>query len=267
MRPVKNNFKMNSSGTLDYFYTLKKRDSLGTSYLFVGDNQSLVYDIIKLISCCNDAHPCDSCWDCLMIDKRKHPNMHIVKPEYLTTTIDAVHQGIRFLTLKGFGLGKKILIIEDGDSLNKEAASAFLKTLEEPPKNSFIAICVSKIEGVLPTIISRCRKIFFPSSAADIDVSSAGAVGDFLRGDEVGFSDRKQFISFLWTFILLLHGSLVSRISGQNNQLPAGFEYEIILGQKSPQQIQNALNGALTMYGARKSVNINLALNLIRMKL
>jgi len=255
------------SDTLNYFHTLKRQSCLGTSYLFVGQDHSLVFDIAKLISCRQDPCPCGRCWDCLAIEDCKHPDLCIIKPDYLATTIDSVRQGIRFLSLKSFQLDKKILIVQDGNSLNHEAANAFLKTLEEPPRNSFIAICVSKIDGLLPTIISRCRKIFLPSQDKNIDTGLRRDVSDFLRGENVGFSDRKQFISFLWTFILLLHGNVLSRISYQNNRLPKSSECEIILRQYSYSQIQAVLDGTLAVYGARNSVNINLALNLIRMKL
>lgn len=57
----------------------------------------------------------------------------------------------------------KIYIIEDADKVNTKAENAFLKTLEEPPKDSVIILTTSKPNDLLPTILSRCQKIHFSS--------------------------------------------------------------------------------------------------------
>ncbi len=57
----------------------------------------------------------------------------------------------------------KVYIIEDSDKMNKRAANAFLKTLEEPPVDTVIILTSSKPESLLPTIISRCQRINFKS--------------------------------------------------------------------------------------------------------
>jgi len=56
----------------------------------------------------------------------------------------------------------RICIIENADLMNEHAANAFLKTLEEPPENSVIILTTEKVSDVLPTIISRCQKVYFP---------------------------------------------------------------------------------------------------------
>lgn len=50
----------------------------------------------------------------------------------------------------------KVAIISRADRMNKSAANAFLKTLEEPQPRVKIAITTSEIGLVLPTIVSRC---------------------------------------------------------------------------------------------------------------
>jgi len=57
----------------------------------------------------------------------------------------------------------KVYIIENADQINSHAANAFLKTLEEPPDNSVIILTTSKLNSLLPTILSRCQKIPFSS--------------------------------------------------------------------------------------------------------
>ena len=54
---------------------------------------------------------------------------------------------------------RKVAIISDADRLQPEAANAFLKTLEEPPKDSLLLLLSGLPEALPDTIISRCIAI------------------------------------------------------------------------------------------------------------
>jgi len=61
----------------------------------------------------------------------------------------------------------KVIIVEDCDKLTRQAANAFLKTLEEPPPNTlFIFTCENKL-NLLPTILSRCICLNFTAIPPD----------------------------------------------------------------------------------------------------
>ncbi len=252
---------------LEYFHILKKQNTLGTSYLFIGQDTSAVRDIIKLINCEQTKGFCDSCWDCQQIQKGTHPDLFLAAPQGLTTRIETVREAIRFFSLKSFRAKYKAMVIEDGTSLSPAAANAFLKTLEEPPRNSFIAICASKLDGILPTIISRCRKIFLAFEHQGPDADNFKLASSFLEGEDVIFKNRQKFSEFLKALIMLLHNNILARANYRNNQLSETGEYEIILRRCGLGQMQAILEDALEVYGAYKTVNMNLALNLIRMKL
>jgi DNA polymerase III subunit delta' len=55
--------------------------------------------------------------------------------------------------------GRKVAIISDADRLQTEAANAFLKTLEEPPKDSLLLLLSALPEALPETILSRCISI------------------------------------------------------------------------------------------------------------
>lgn len=252
---------------LEYFHILKKRELLGTSYLFIGEDTSLIEDVVKLISCPEDSFFCDKCWDCKRIESGSHPDLLTVEPEGFSIKIEAIRQGRQFFSLKSFRLKNKVMIIKEAQNLTPVSANAFLKTLEEPPKHSFIIISASKLEGLLPTIVSRCRKIFLPPILKKSDIFLGTSALGFLKGDNIRFSDRKKFSDFLWELITVLREQLLSVVNFGNNQLSQEREREIILNLYSQDQIQSALKDALKIYGVHKSVNMNLALNLIRAKL
>jgi DNA polymerase-3 subunit delta' len=54
---------------------------------------------------------------------------------------------------------RKVAIIPDADRMQTEAANAFLKTLEEPPKDSLLLLLSAVPEALPETILSRCIAI------------------------------------------------------------------------------------------------------------
>jgi DNA polymerase III subunit delta' len=65
---------------------------------------------------------------------------------------------------------KKIFLVEDADMMTRQAANAFLKTLEEPPEDTVLILTTSRLNSLLPTILSRCQKIpFNPVSRLTIE--------------------------------------------------------------------------------------------------
>lgn len=258
---------VNPEQILDYFRILDKTDSLGTSYLFIGQDTSVVTEVIKLINCQQQESLCNNCWDCKQIQKGTHPDVFVAKPDGLTTKIETIREAIKFFSLKSFRLKHKAIIIEDGTTLSPAASNAFLKTLEEPPKSAFIGICASKLEGIIPTIISRCRKIFLPSMQKEPDTESIMLARSFLEGEDLIFKDRQRFSQFLEALIILIHAGILKKANYENNQLLSMSNYEIIAESHDIFKLQNILKDILEIYAAAKTVNINLALNLIRMRL
>jgi DNA polymerase III subunit delta' len=57
--------------------------------------------------------------------------------------------------------GYKIFIVKNIERMTIEAANYFLKTLEEPPKQTIFLLTTSNQPQVLSTIISRCRVLNF----------------------------------------------------------------------------------------------------------
>jgi len=69
----------------------------------------------------------------------------------------------KFLQEKPIKHANKLVIIKKAEKLKKEAQNALLKTLEEPPKNTYIILSTNNSSSLLPTIHSRCHH-FFSSS-------------------------------------------------------------------------------------------------------
>lgn len=84
--------------------------------------------------------------------------------------VDQVRDLSRFLHLAPSMARRRVVIIDSVDDMERGAANALLKNLEEPP-SGVVFLLISHSPGrLLPTIRSRCRTLIFsPLSDAEVD--------------------------------------------------------------------------------------------------
>lgn len=94
-------------------------------------------------------------------DPLKHPDVHVAEPESKSRriVIDQMRGMEHQLQMRSLRGGRKVGIIFDADRLQEQAANAFLKTLEEPPKNTHLLLVTSLPDQLLETILSRCIEV------------------------------------------------------------------------------------------------------------
>lgn len=85
-------------------------------------------------------------------------------------SVDAIRRITPFLgTTAGEG-GWRVVIVDPADDMNRNAANAILKSLEEPPKKTLFLLAAERRGSLLPTILSRCRTLHLePLSAEDTE--------------------------------------------------------------------------------------------------
>jgi len=64
-----------------------------------------------------------------------------------------------FLRMTASEGGWRVVIIDDADTMNRNAQNALLKILEEPPKNTLIILIAHRIGALIPTIRSRTQTL------------------------------------------------------------------------------------------------------------
>jgi DNA polymerase-3 subunit delta' len=64
-----------------------------------------------------------------------------------------------FMALTPAEGGWRVVIIDSADEMNRNAANAVLKVLEEPPRNALMLLVSHSPGRLLPTIRSRCRRL------------------------------------------------------------------------------------------------------------
>lgn len=201
------------SGTL-------RRNRVPSALLLSGDSgigkKLAAVNYAKAVNCFNpDGFDCcDNCLSCRKINERVHPDFTLLASEGDEIKIDDIRKIEEVLFMKPFEGRKKVVVIDDAEKMNVNAANAFLKTLEEPPPDSLILLVTSSPDGLPDTIRSRCMNIRFyplhskglkkllPENASVEDMRfSMGRPGIALSG---GFAEeRERFVKLLDS---MLHG-------------------------------------------------------------
>ena len=98
-------------------------------------------------------------------------------------TVDETRETISFFGSTAAVEGWRVCIVDTVDELNPNAANALLKILEEPPQQSLFLLVSHAPARVLPTILSRCRKLPLRPLATD-DVIRAAAIATGRPADD-----------------------------------------------------------------------------------
>lgn len=112
---------------------------------------------------------------------RSHPDLHVLrrveKPDGKGYTanipVDAVRKLIDRFGASAAEGGWRVAIVDSADDLDRSAANALLKLLEEPPPRALFLIVAHAPGRLLPTIRSRCRLLTF-EALSEADVARAG---------------------------------------------------------------------------------------------
>ena len=98
-----------------------------------------------------------------LINQKSHPNLLIIERELdedgklqNEISIDSIRKIAHFVHQSAAFPGWRVIIIDAIDDLNRNAANALLKILEEPPKQVLILLVCHGVGRILPTIRSRC---------------------------------------------------------------------------------------------------------------
>ena len=136
------------------------------SYMFYGSEgigkKLFAIEFAKMILCESKGEkPCNQCKSCVEFNSNNNPDFFLIEPEQSSLKIDQIRNMQKNIIEKPLNGNKKIYIINDADKMTKEAQNCLLKTLEEPQEFIVIILICSNENYILPTVKSRCTKIFF----------------------------------------------------------------------------------------------------------
>ncbi|WP_257463408.1 DNA polymerase III subunit delta' [Archangium lipolyticum] len=213
------------SGSVHHAYLFAGPEGVGKELAAIGLAQALT---------CPDKpnEGCGSCDGCSRIAKGSHPDVTWLMPDAERVErglagrsdfsgtpsreirVEQIRGLLERISLRGLESKRKVAIVVDAHTLNQQAQNAFLKTLEEPPSDTTLILLASAPDKLLPTIRSRCSKVYFgplpvelisqrlqkerklePQTAELAAVMAGGSLGRAMALDLDALAARKEVIS------------------------------------------------------------------------
>jgi DNA polymerase-3 subunit delta' len=153
--------------------------------------------------------PCDVCESCRAVDTRNHPDLHIITKELIryhdksgtskgtTLSIHVIRGEITGDTAenkeakiyrRSFRGRGKFFLIDEAELMEVQAQNALLKTLEEPPAESYLILITPSPQDLLSTIRSRAQLITFNELPHEVVVR--GLIGAGVGSDDAALLAR-----------------------------------------------------------------------------
>jgi len=164
------------------------QDRMPHAYLFVGlrgvGKGLAARELAKLLFCPSprgadtDAlDPCDACDACRRVDRGTHPDLYWFRkeadrnefrlglvarregsdgtPPWLTATVT---ESVALMPMEA---PRTVTVLDDAELLNRMAANALLKTLEEPSPHAVLVLLCADVSRLPGTVLSRCQWVRF----------------------------------------------------------------------------------------------------------
>ena len=144
-----------------------KLNKTSHSYMFVGiegiGKSLIAKEFAKMLLCLEDEKSCDKCKSCIQFSSDNNPDFSYIEPDGKNIKIEQIRNMQAKIAEKPIISNNKVYIINNADTMTKEAQNCLLKTLEEPPEYVTIILIGSNENNFLSTIKSRCTILHFES--------------------------------------------------------------------------------------------------------
>lgn len=142
---------------------------LSHALLFYGQAGMGKYDfsisVAKKVLCLQPSNKeyCGECRSCQLFQSGTHPDFYDLSPEEKSKNIkiDQIRELVNKLNQSSQLGGYKVAIIHPADLMNRFAANALLKSLEEPAGSVLFILITEEPARLAATIVSRCQKLLF----------------------------------------------------------------------------------------------------------
>jgi DNA polymerase-3 subunit delta' len=160
--------------------------------------KSLALDFAESLLCTSpqaDGHACGRCEECRLTAAFSHPDLRWVLPQSLAEKllpqavdeeeaaeapseagegegkpskasreirVEQVRALSDFLGIAAYRGGQRVVVLAPAEAMNAIAANTLLKMLEEPPPATMFVLVSDALDGLLPTIRSRCVLVQVP---------------------------------------------------------------------------------------------------------
>jgi DNA polymerase-3 subunit delta' len=103
--------------------------------------------------------------DLLTVERAYDPRRRRLRGEIIVENTREIGAFLRLTPAEG---GWRVVVVDGADEMNRNAANALLKILEEPPRRALLLLVAHNPGRLLPTIRSRCRRFPLAPLAPEI---------------------------------------------------------------------------------------------------
>jgi len=137
--------------------------------------------LVRLLLCAKpgEAGNCGRCHACDLSRVGNHPDWYALGPDGKAgrIRIDPVRELCRALAGTAQLSGNKAAVVASAELFNTNAANALLKTLEEPPPNTYLILLSHRPRLLAATVRSRCQAVAFGLPPVELAVDWLVAQG------------------------------------------------------------------------------------------
>ena len=118
----------------------------------------------------NGREPCGQCRACELMASGTHPDFFgiDIPEDRKSIPVDSIRGLIEKMQLTPSVGAARVGLFVDADAMNRNAANALLKTLEEPSPGAWLVLCSDQPASLPATIRSRCQKLALRPPPLDI---------------------------------------------------------------------------------------------------
>ncbi len=142
-----------------------KTENMSHSIMLVSQDEKALFDFSFVLAkklLCKTQNACGTCSVCKKIEHKNHADVLVFPKEKDVISVDDILGIVEDALVFPFEADKKVYILNNFSFTSGLVQNKLLKTLEEPPKHVYFVLNVTNETKVLPTIKSRCQKIYLP---------------------------------------------------------------------------------------------------------
>lgn len=163
--------------SIDRLRMLAAKSRVPTAFIFAGPRavgrHATAREFARTLLCPNaaDGAACGVCSSCNRVTSRNHPDLDVWNVDRQewgkpvsrsgSLTIETVREIVASAALRPYESRRRVVIVDDAETLGEDAQQALLKTLEDAAEYVTIILITTSIAAIIATVRSRAVEIPF----------------------------------------------------------------------------------------------------------